>query len=197
MKDLFKNAKDNSTKKKVEKYEVVEIPILKNKLERINKINSDLANLEAEKAIIYSEIRNEALNNMIKLYNKSKKFPGTLKIKAGKMNFQFITADNYKKIDEDSFKDLSKKYNKDLVSEETKYFFNNEILMKYMNVINKALLENKNISEDDKEKILESEIIYSIKKGTINELFNFVKKDVTNIIDDIQPVFQIKAIKEE
>jgi len=197
MNDLFKTAKDNLLKKKNEKNEVLEIPSLKKKIERINKINSDLINLEADKAMLYSEVKNEVIKQMITLYNKNKKFPGTLKIIADNMSFQFITADNYKKIDKDTFKKLSKKYSKKLVVEETKYFFNNDILMKYMNIINKLIMENNKIDEEDKKKLVEKEILYSVKKGSINELFNFVKNDVTDIINDIQPSFQIKSIKKE
>lgn len=197
MANLFDKAKKTGSKKVAEKHEIVEMPNLEASLSKMADINSKLAELEAEKAMIDDEIRTAGKEAMIKLFNAKKSFPGTLKIVAGKMSYMFITSDKYKTIDEERFNELSKTYGKDIVTETTVYSFNTAVLIKHMDHISELLMSSKKLSEEDKNNLLESQTTYSVVKGAIKDLFKFkgVKK-VDTIIEDIQPIFSIKSVKE-
>ena len=141
-----------------------------------------------------STVREAGKDAMIALYKTKKSFPGTLKIISGDMSFLFITSDKYKKIDEDGFNELTEEYSTKLVEENTKFSFNNAILMKHMDYISKILMKSKKLSNEEKENLLESETSYLVKKGTIKELYSHTNK-INDIVDDIQPIFSIKAVQ--
>lgn len=194
MANLFEKAKKTGATKKVEKHEVVNLPHLEADLTKLVEINAKIAELEAERAILDSTVRETGKEEMIKLYNSKKAFPGTIKVVAGSTSFQFITSDRYKKIDEDRFNELSEEYGEELVEESTKFSFNTAILMKHMDHISELLMTSKEISDDDKSNLLESETSYTVKKGTLKELFKYTD-DIETIIEDIQPVFSIKSVQ--
>jgi len=194
--NLFEAAKSNSTKKAVEKHEIVNRPDLAETVSKMAELNAKIAAMEAERDILDSQLREAGKDAMINLYNAKKAFPGTLKVVAGEGNYMFITSDRYKKIDEEQFNELAKTYGKEIVEETTVFSFNTAILMKHMEHISDLLMGSKKLSDDDKANLLTSETSYTVKKGTINQLFSFkgVKK-VDGIVEDIQPVFSIKSVK--
>ena len=202
-----KNIFNNSIKEVVNKpdnKEFIEIPLLNSKISRLEELNSEIAKLELEKTTISSEVVDTCKNKLIQLYSKNKSFPGTLLIKTGNMNFQFVTYDKYKNIDEEKYEELLEKYGKESVSEETVFSFNSAILMKHKDHISKLLMGSKKLSKQDKEDLIVNQTTYLIKKGIIKDLFSlktslFSKtlSWVKGIIDDIEPVFQIKSIKKD
>lgn len=196
--NLFEAAKANSTKKAVEKHEIVNRPDLAESVSKMTELNEKIAALEAEREILDSQLREAGKEAMIDLYNSKKSFPGTLKIVAGNGTFMFITSDRYKKIDEEQFNELAKTYGKDLVEESTVFSFNTAILMKHMEHISDLLMGSKKLSDEEKAALLTSETSYTVKKGVIKSLFSFkgVKK-VDTIVEDIQPVFSIKSVQKE
>lgn len=194
MKNLFETAKEK-TSKKVEKHEIVELPELEQPLSRIAELNEKLAELEAEKAILDSQIRESGKEAMLNLYNQTQKFPGTLKIVAGSMQYQFITSDRYKKIDADGFTLLAEQYGEELVEKNTTFAFNTEVLMKHMEHISELLMSSKELSDQEKENLLVAETTYTVKKGAIKSLFDFVKGSVNELVESIQPVFSVKSIQ--
>ncbi len=197
MANLFDKAKSTSAKK-AEKHEVVELPKLEKTVAEMVSLNVKIAELMARKEMLDAEMREAGKEAMIRLYNGKKNFPGTLKIKAGKMNYQFITSDRYKTIDEDGFNELSKTYGKTIVERETIYSFNTVILEKHMDHISDILMSSTKLSQEDKDNLLESKTSFSVKKGAIKELFGFKGvKTVDAIVEDIQPVFSIKSVQGE
>lgn len=196
MANLFDKAKENgSTKTKVEKHEVVEMPKFAKTLEQIEKIDAQMAELAATREILDSEIREAGKNAMIKLYQEKDAFPGTLKIVAGERSFQFITSDKYLKVDKDRYAELVEMFGQEIAEEKTRFFFNNAILEKYQDVISDMILKNKKIADEDKAKLIESETTYTVKKGTINNLAAIAKKykaNVQRMIEEVRPIFSVK-----
>jgi len=198
--NLFDKAKSVAEVKKTEKHTVVNLkPEFEESLIRMAKINTELADLETEKAVLDTEVREAAKLEMINLYDQKKIFPRTLKVVAGTMGFQFITSDKYITIDQERCEELRKTYGNGITNEETTYYFNTEILMKYQEVISDLLMLTKKISDNDKENLLLSNTTFSIKKGTINNLTKIASdkklKSVGQIMEDIRPIFSIKSIQ--
>ena len=197
-KNLFKTAATSATKKVVNKHQIVAIDNKFAKdLARISDIDATIAELEAERKGLDSDVREEAKSSMLTEYDNSKKFPGTLQIEAGNMTFQFITMDKYLKIDVDRSAELSAKYGEEVVEEKTTYKFNNEMLEKYNEEISEALLGSNKIADEDKEKLIESETAYGVAKGVVKELREprLAKHDINELVADLAPIFAIKGIK--
>lgn len=196
MANLFAAAKENgSTKAKVEKHEVVEMPQFTKTLAQLEDIDAKMAELTAKRAILDGEIREAGKDAMVKLYEEKGAFPGTLKIVAGERSFQFITSDKYLKVDKDRYAELVEMFGPEIAEENTRYFFNNAILEKYQDVISDMILKNKKIAAEDKAKLIESETTYTVKKGTISNLATMAKKykaDIQRMIEEVKPIFSVK-----
>lgn len=196
--NLFNKSKAKASTTKVEKHEVVNIDkSFESNLIRMNEIDVEIASLESEKATLDIEVRDKAKEEMIKLYDKKGSFPGTIKIVAGSESFLFITADKYTKIDEEDAKTLSKKYDKSIVTETSMFTLNPVMVEKYSQVLSDMILASKKISPDDKDKLIECKTCWGIAKGTICNLRNaiFSKFNLSNLIEDIRPIFSIKPTK--
>jgi len=195
MKNLF--AKDTSkTPAKAKDRVTVQIDC-ESQMKQMSTLDVKIAELQAQRKVLDSEVREASQDAMMSYYEKKKTFPGTLAVQAGSMELQFITSDRYKVIDEDRAIELTEKYGEDLVDEETKFAFNTAILMKNMTAINKMIVKSKDISDDDKENLIEQTTKWTVTKGTIKNLKNenFSNFDLEELIDDIKPVFSIKSIK--
>lgn len=197
--NLFAKSKENATSKKADKHEVVEISKKYEKhLSRMAEIDALMAELEAEKTTLDAGVREEAKTAMINLYNQKNSFPGSIKVVAGARSFLFITADKYIKIDEARAKELSEKYGEETVSEKTVFSLNPVMVEKYSQVLSDLIMNSKKISNDDKEKLIESTTTWSVAKGMIEKLRNatFAKFNLSELIEDIRPIFSVKANKE-
>lgn len=198
MKDLFATDTKKSTKKGSKTRVVVEIKGQEENLKELVSLDEQIALLKAQRLVIDTEVREESREAMINHYNEKKSFPGTLTVKSGDMELQFITADRYKVIDEDRANELTETYGEDLVETTTKFSFNTDVLMRNSKAINKMIMKSKDISDTDKENLIEQDTTFNVVKGTIKNLKNeiFAKFDLSTLIDDIKPVFSIKAIKD-
>lgn len=196
MTNLFDKAK-TSTKKSISNQEIVKIKGFEKTLKDLISIDKKIAKLQAQWSVLDSEIRETAKEKMISLYEKKKFFPGTLLIQSGEMEYQFITSDAYRMIDKDRAEELIEKYGKNLINKTTIFSFNSQILMKYQGIISKLIEKSKDISDDDKENLIESTIKFAIAKGTIKNLKNkeFSENDLEEMIEEIKPIFSIKAMK--
>lgn len=198
--DLFAKAKKESVSKKADKHEIITISAkFEKNLERMAEIDAKMAEMEAERALLDGDVREAAKVGMIGLYNQKNSFPGTLKVEAGTRSFLFITSDKYIKIDEEGATNLTKKYGEEIVTEKTSYTLNAAMVEKYGAVLSELILNSKKITPEDKIKIIEPPVTtWSIAKGTIEKLrsVNFAKFNLSEIIEDIRPIFSVKANKE-
>lgn len=196
MANLFAKAKAaGTTKQKVEKNLIVELPRFSKKLELLEDIETKMAELAATKALLNEEILEASKDEMLKLYESKSSFPGTIKIVAGERSFQFITNDKYSKIDKERYEELVETYGGEVVEEKTKFVFNAAILEKYQDIISELIEKSKKITEEDKEKMIESEISYNIKKGTISSIGELAKESklsIRKMVEDIRPIYSIK-----
>jgi hypothetical protein len=193
MANLFDKAKTGAVAKKAEKHEVVALPSLEADVIALAKLKTQMDGLAAKASVHDANIRTAGKEAMIDFYQTKKRFPGTLKIIAGKASYNFITSDRYKMLDEDRFMELASEYGKDLVEEATVYSFNTKILENHMDHISGLLMKSKELSDQEKEDLLTSKTSYAVKKGTIKDILT-VCENVEHIVEDIQPVFSIKNV---
>jgi len=199
MTNLFDKSKATATVKKAEKHEVVAIAkTFEKDLTRMAEIDAQLAELEAERVTLDAGVREEAKTVMMKLYASKNAFPGTLKVVAGSKSFMFITADKYIKIDQDRANELIKLYGKDVVTEKTVFTLNAILVEKYADELSNLIMNSKKIAKDDKENLIESATTWTVAKGMVEKLRNsiFAKFNINQLVEDIKPIFSVKAIKE-
>ena len=199
--NLFENAKKAEKTKKVDNRQEVIVPELEKDLKEMLDIESELAILNAKKQEIKHKLVEKGKENVIKLYNSKKTFPDSIRIKAGKYHYLFITSDRYAQIDKARSEELSKDFNEDLVQENTRFSFNTEILQKYMKHISDLLQKSTKITDEEKKNLITSETSYNVKKGAIKEALSFLEimdeESLENFFDNIQPVYSIKSVQDE
>ena len=199
MANLFDKSKAKETTKKIDKHEVVEISKkFEKNLSRMAEIDIKMAELEAEKATLDSGVREEGKTAMINLYNQKNSFPGSIKVVAGTRSFLFITADKYIKIDEARSKELVELYGEETVTEKTVFTLNPTLVEKYSQVLSDLIMNSKKITDQDKENLIESNSSWTVTKGMIEKLRNttFAKFNLSTLIEDLRPIFSVKANKE-
>lgn len=199
MTNLFDNAAKKPVAKKATAKATISLPTLEADLERMEEINTKMAELKAEKDGLDYNVRSTAKEAFEAAYEAESVFPGTMVVEAGKMTFQFIGMDKYIKIDEDRASELEAKYGENVVTEDTTYSFNNALLKKYKNVISDALMNNEKIEDDDKSSLIVATTAWSVAKGTIknfrNTLFGFASHKVSELVEDINPIFMVRGVK--
>lgn len=191
-KGLFGAAKAKpAAKSKKEEKEAVIVPEMEQKLKDLQEYRAQIADLEALVGGITDELKSVAWDKFIELYKRDKANPNTFLIKDGSGCIMVLPTDKYISIkDEERADKLEKEYG-DIVSREEKFYFNSAVLERNMETIEKLLMESKDISEEDKNNLLQKEVKLSIKKGTIDNLLQYGDKMAT-VLSDIQPVMQLK-----
>lgn len=192
MANLFEQAKKKSTTKTTKSKKqgkVVEVKGLEDSILRYAEIQEQMSNLKAEESAIKGLLNETGRDEFVRLVEEEN-HEGTFDIVSGEGQFKFIPVDRYLKIDEERAEQLEEKYG-DIVTSETKFTMNAKLIEKYGAIISQLIEDCDEIEEKDKAKLIGAETNYSVAKGTIKRLKNF-GEDIHEVIEDINPVFQIK-----
>lgn len=172
-------------------------------ISKYKKLKEQQSEVEAELKIIEADLRETAKKQWAKTCLTSDKNVGSVIIKStANEGFMFIVKDQYAKIDEAAYTAFVKKYGNEIATTEKTYSFESKILNKYLNEISKAIMSIKNMTDEEKQKLIFAVQTYSITKGSVSKLKNF---DITNpkkkievpfieFIEEIQPMFSLKDI---
>ena len=205
--NLFDKAKqDNAAvttraKKQHEEYTITD-PKFHQDIVRLTNVNKQLDELDAESKMLTADIKEKAKQEYLKVFNKTKKFPETVifrgvgvdKIPAGQ--FMFMAQDRYIKIDEERAQQLTETYGKAVVEATTVYTMDSKLVEKYGSVISAMIMNSKEISDEDKLKLIKATTDYSVAKGTIHNALKF-EKDLSEVVTDINPVFMMRNVQIE
>jgi len=200
MANLFKDAKKDQKVTKVSKDSKYRVELkdkeFEKKLTELAKVNEQLDVLSAQSEQLTGEIKPVLQDEFVKLYKSEKKYPGSFNVVSGKASVMFIPTDKYITIDEERSNDLVTQYGEEIVEEKDTYIIDNKMIEKYGEIISKLILSCKQIPAEDKGKIVVAQTKYSVRKGTIQDLLNekFGKTDLSTLIEDIRPVFQMKSL---
>lgn len=197
---VFKQAVAQAKKsgKREDKYETVELlektyPDISNTLEQMAEIGERMKNDEKEYERLRNEVVDIAQKEFLNLYQSKNRNPDTF-LMQGQIGgcVMVVPQDRYKSIDEEKAKMLVQQFNKpDMVEQKTVFSFNPEMLQKYESVISDFIMNSPDIKPEDKGKIVEAKVTYSIRKGMIDRLLEF-KANMGKVLAEISPVFQIK-----
>lgn len=203
MANLFQKAKTNGTEKPVKASNKTEVvvkdSVLEANIKRLAQINTEMDSLKAEQGDLTSQVKSRAIEEFTSLYNREKKYLGSFNLVAGTSSLMVIPTDKYLTIDEEKFNYLKKEYGAEMVEEKDTYILDTEMVEKYGDIISKLIEKCKDIPDEDKAKLIKVETKRSVRKGTIQVIFEKFKKFTGNklsgLVSDIQPVFQLKNVK--
>lgn len=203
MANIFKKAKDSGTPTATKVSNKKEVALndkeLEKNLARLAKVNEEMDSLSAEANDLTGQIKPRLVEEFVKLYNAEQKYPGSFNLTAGKSSVMVIPTDKYLTIDKDRSESLQKTYGSEIVEEKDTYIMDNAMIEKYGDVISKLIENCKDIAKEDKDKLIRVETKITVKKGTIQVIFDkfkkFAGKNLPSMIEDIRPVFQMKNVK--
>lgn len=189
-------AKPAAKSKKDDKESVI-VPGYEQKIKEYQEIGAQIADLEALQKGLSSELKDLGKEKFLELYKRDNANPNTFLIKDGDGCFMFLPMDKYvgdppsKGIDEERADRLKAEYG-DIITKDEKYYFNGAVLERNMETIETLLMGSPDITDADKESLIQKDVKYSIKKGTIDNLAKYGDK-MSTVIDEIQIQFQVKT----
>jgi len=209
-KNLFDKAKEKAGKPTAAKKQKDEVVVTSASdfaaIKKLQELNEQIASLEAQKVIVYGDVRALGVASFNKKYEDEKKYTESFKIVVRDENsqdtavFQLQPTDKYIKIDDDKATLLKNKYGDNVVNEATTYALDADMLDIHGETISKLIENCPDIPEADKAKLIKAETKITVKKGMIKEFRSndiMRKFPVEELVNDLQPIFQIKGAKVE
>lgn len=175
-------------------------------VKRLAELQEKIAALESEKAMVYGDVKQLGIDSFAKKYTEDNKYTGSFKIVVRDEKtqdtavFQFQPTDKYIKIDEAKAEALKEKYGETVIAETTTYTLDTEIVNEYGQVISELIENCKEIPDFKKAKLINAETKLAVKKGSISEFRSndsMRKHEVSELVNDLQPIFQVKGAKVE
>jgi len=200
---IFAKAKKTGTKKTAKKDDKIIVDVegkeFAEKLEKFANLKAQIDDLTSELNMAKEIVKEVGTNEYIKLVENKKVNTGSF-IVASETGGRVMIAPTkkYIKIDEEGAESLQETYGDDIVTENTVYAFNTKILMKNMEVIEKMIEDSEEISQDDKDALIEAKVTYAVEKDALDRVYTLSvesKNDVGDVIDDLQPIIMLKNAK--
>jgi hypothetical protein len=159
------------------------------------ELKQEEANIKAQSAQIEAEVKRVGRSIFIEKYQATNTRPENFEIVTANSlaSAQFITQDNYLKVNDTQAEGLRSVYGDNIVEETIELGFNPDVLALYENEISTAI-EKLKIPADAKAKLISSTVVYKIAKGTIDYLATYGK--IEEVYNDIQPIVQVKDVKQ-
>lgn len=194
---LFAKAKQTAPKaeKKSDKVTIAvsgdEFDFHLNKIVQLEaQIDQLTAELEMSKGIV-KEIGYEKFNER---YSQSGGYPGSFNLSSDSgSTIMVVPMDKYIKCDEARAEELKETYCPDLVTEKTEFTINPSLVEKYAEPISAFIETSPDISDADRDQIIQAKVSYSVTKGAIEKAHTWGKGQIAPYIRDIQPIFSLKS----
>jgi uncharacterized protein YdcH (DUF465 family) len=184
-----------------------EIQEFNEKLDKFATLKAKITELTAEYKTIEGDIKEMGVEEFCKLLGKTgKKESFHITSEAGG-TVMVVPQDKYLTIDEERAEYLNETYGTfdddenlvdSIVDEKTEFKFNMKVLERNQSVIEKFFEECDEISDEDKENLIEGVTKYTVKKGTIDRLYLLSKEkevDIETLYEEVRPVLQLKGAK--
>jgi hypothetical protein len=199
---LFDKAKKSTPAKKTSAKDkkvrlVVEDSTFFEKVEKLEELQETLKSSKAKADLISDELKEIAMGKWADEYEKTKRNPESVMIvqeRDGDISqFMIVPSDKYISINEERAEELKEAYGEDIVEEKTTFSFDNDMIMKYGEVLSMLIENSDEIAEADKEKIIKAVTTYSVAKGTIDKFNQY--GEVVEMIETVKPVVSIKNVE--
>jgi hypothetical protein len=200
-KNLFAKAKSvapKTAKGKDEKVRItIEDPSFFDKIQKLETLQDQMKVAKAKADMISDELRDLGKDEWAKLYDKTGKNPGSVMleqtINEDVAQLMFVPSDKYITINEERAEELRETYGEEIVKEETTFGFDAAMIEKYGEILSRLIEESDEISEKDKEKIITAKTVFSVAKGTIDNLPKY--GTVNEVMEAVKPVVALKNVE--
>ena len=166
------------------------------KLVKLATLKKEMSTIKSELADAESIIKEIGVDEFIKLLEQTGKRESSFNLTSDQGGrVMVIIQDSYKKIDAERAEYLTETYGEDIVKENVEYKFNVNVLERNQEVVANLIENCEDISNDDKNTLIDAVATYSIKKGTIDQLYKLANDmDVSYevLLEEIQPTVQLK-----
>ena len=201
MASLFNKAKSAAPKTAAKKDEKVRVnlndPDFFTKVYKLELLQDRMKSDKAQADMLADEIKDLSKEEWVRLYEKTGKNPGSIfveSIQDGQTaQVMFVPSDKYITLNPDRAEVLIEKYGQDIVEEKTTFAFDNDMIEKYGEVLSNLIMNSRDISEDDKERIIKATTSYSVAKGTIDKMKFY--GPINEIMDEVKPVVALKNVE--
>ena len=199
---LFDKAKKSTPAKKTSAKDkkvrlVVEDPTFFDKVQTLETLQETLKSAKAKADLISDELKEIAMSKWADEYEKTKRNPESVMIvqeRDGDISqFMIVPTDKYISINEERAEELKEAYCEDIVEEKTTFSFDNDMIMKYGEILSMLIENCDEIKESDREKIIKAVTAYSVAKGTIDKFNQY--GEVVEMIETVKPVVAIKNVE--
>lgn len=188
-KSLFDMAKKTDAPKSKSKAKPeVRVVGIESEIARYDELKEIINNAKAEQEIIGGKLKQIGKEQFLELYEEKGGKPDNFNLADGDEEILFIVMDKYKKVEPEK-QAILEQY-KGLLEVVTTYSFNPEVLDRVGEVVSNLILESKDLSDDDKNKLIIKDTTVAIKKGTIDRLMDY--DDPEQIFDLVEPIMALK-----
>jgi hypothetical protein len=200
-KNLFSKAKSTAPKTSAKKDEKVRINLndsdFFNKVSMLESIQDRMKSDKAQADMLADEIKDLSKEEWVRLYEKTGKNPGSIFVESIQddqtAQVMFVPSDKYITLNPDRAEVLIEKYGQDIVEEKTTFSFDNDMIEKYGEILSNLIMNSRDISEGDKERIIKATSTYSVAKGTIDKMKFY--GPINEIMDEVKPVIALKNVE--
>lgn len=213
---VFNKAKATPKKKSTTKEKVQVIPSFETpeetkafneKLDKFATLKDKITQLTAEFKSVETDIKEIGTEELVKMLGNGKKKESFHITSVIGGTVMVVPQDKYLSIDDERANYLNETYGTydedenlidGIVEESSEFKFNMAVLERNQEVIEKFFEECEDITAEDKENLIECVTKYTIKKGTIDQLYKISKEkdvDVETLYEEIRPVLQLKGAK--
>lgn len=212
-KNLFTNAK-KATPKKTKKGDKITVLVgspesairdeddaknFADSLDVFAKLKAEIAEKTAELKMAEEVVKSVGIEEYIKLIEENKKNVGTFNLHSSNGGSVMVCpTKKYIKVDDDGIEYLKETYGEDIIDEDTTYSFDTKVLMKNMDIISELIMNCEDISDEDKENLIVQKDTFKIESDTLDRVYDLAKKskkDVADVLNDLQPVISNKYAK--
>lgn len=196
--DLSKDTKKVSKKTDKRTIEVDDLTFFED-VQKYQELQKRMAKDKEEADEINERLKKLAKDKWVELYTEEKSNPGSVIIEQNVLDdisrLMLVPTEKYVTLNQKNVGKYMSKYGNDVIESNTVYSFNNDIIVKYSKIITKLIKECDEIDNDDKKNLIQASTTFNIKKGTIDKLTDFKDTNISEVIEDLKPVFQLKNVE--
>jgi hypothetical protein len=162
-------------------------------LTKFIELKAQIEQLKTELELSENIVKTTGIRKFNERYEQIGKYPGTFNLCSDTgESILFVPTDRYLKCDQAKGQELKETYCDDVVTEKVNYIMNPELVEKYAKTISTFIETSPEISDEDRNSVIQASVSYSISKGAIENATKWSNGDITSYIEDIQPVFTLK-----
>lgn len=168
------------------------------KVQKLETLQDNMKRDKAKADMISDELRDLSKEKWAEFYEKTSKNPGSVMIEqtntiGDTAQLMLVPSDKYISVNPERADELREKYGDAIVEEKTTFSFDSDMIELYGEVISNLIEMSDDITESDKEKIIKAVTVFSVSKGTIDNMKDY--GDVAEVMEAVKPVVSLKNIE--